>query len=169
MKKISIMLLLGAITFVALSMVYQAGSAQAQTISGESQLLQATTSPTPSVADTATATNETQTASMIEEWDKICVRKIPYTILALPEKATFDVVPPEGPVPTPEHGSSNPNVYTCNSVGVFGGKQVVVCSGPSLYSFTLKVSDGGNSEDFRVDLKACPIKPIHPVEPTAAP
>ncbi len=99
---------------------------------------------------------------MVALWDKVCVKKLPYTILAIPENATFEVVQPEDPLPPVQPGSGNPNVLSFFCVVTFGGKQVVVCIGPEDFAFTLHVTDGGSSEDFTVPLKACPIKRPQP-------
>jgi hypothetical protein len=135
-------------------------SAQAQDV--PDLALQATATPATS-SDSVTAPEGStapgaQEPSMVELWDQVCVRKIPYTILAIPENATFEVVQPEGPLPTPEPGSSNRNELACSNPVTFGGKQVVVCTGPQLFSFDLRVTNGGTSEDFSVPLKFCPIK-----------
>jgi hypothetical protein len=84
----------------------------------------------------------------------------------------IEIVQPEGPLPTPEPGSSNPNELACSNPVTFGGKQVVVCTGPQLFSFDLQVANGGTTETFSVPLKFCPIKSpenYKPGEPTEEP
>ena len=56
--------------------------------------------------------------------DKFCVNKIPYTLLALPDGITFELVTLG---------------ITCSDEGLRGGNQVVSCSGQELSSFDLKV------------------------------
>jgi len=173
MTKISqLALLMGLAVLIAVAAL-SVQSAQAQDVPVPA--FQTTATPTPS-SDSVTVPGNTapeaQAPSMVELWDQICVRKIPYTILAIPENATFEVVQPEGPLPTPEPGSSNPNELACSNPVTFGGKQVVVCTGPQLFSFNLHVTDGGTTEDFPVPLKFCPIKSpenYKPGEPTEEP
>ncbi len=110
----------------------------------------AAVSPAPSTG------SGTQTASVVQVWDQFCVSKVPYTLLALPQDASFDVVQPEGPLPTVMPGYTTASQIACDSVGVFRDKQVVVCRGPQLFSFTLKIS-GAASEDSQVPLKECPL------------
>jgi len=54
-------------------------------------------------------------------------------------------------------GYSTAGQLACVSVGVFGDKQVVMCRGPQLFSFTLKINNAGATEDFQVPLKECPL------------
>ncbi len=117
-------------------------------------------SPAPSTG------NGTQTASVVQVWDQFCVSKVPYTLLALTQDASFDVVQPEGPLPTVMPGYTAADQIACDSVGVFRDKQIVVCRGPQLFSFTLKISSAA-SEDFQVPLKECPLP--HEQAPTEVP
>lgn len=155
MKNPSKILLFGALTLAIVGLAFAPRFVQTQATSRGSVLLQTADTPTPAAgADTGSAPNSgTQTASGVELWDQFCVKKIPYTLLALPKDASFDVVQPQGPLPTVIPGYSTSDM-ACTSVGMFRGKQVVVCRGPQLFSFSLKVS--GASEDFQVPLKACP-------------
>ncbi len=163
MKKLTLLLTIGALMFVAVSVAFASTSAAASETQSEAAfvggapLLQDVT-PTPTVSpDTAAAPDDEAAASMVELWDQFCVRKIPYTLLAIPENATFEVVVPEGTYPTPAPGYFNAPQYACTSVLTINGQQVLVCTGPQLYSFTLRVTDGGTTEDFSVPLKACPL------------
>jgi hypothetical protein len=107
--------------------------------------------------------------SMVEEWDRVCVKKVPYTILAIPETATFSVVAPDGLIePTLEPGTINPEANACQSVLVFDGKQIIVCSGPQDTTITMRVTNGGLTEDFDVPFKVCPLKP-EPKNPPTTP
>jgi serine/threonine protein kinase len=56
--------------------------------------------------------------------DKFCVNKIPYTLLALPEGSTFEVVT---------------SGFKCSDEGVRDNSQMVSCTGQELVSFDLKV------------------------------
>lgn len=95
---------------------------------------------------------------MVELWDSICIRKVPYTILSLSESAAFSVLRADGTVlPTLEQNEEfEPN--NCKSVFAFGGRQVVVCRGEQGISLMIRVADAGVSEDFEVPMKLCPIK-----------
>lgn len=162
MKKTSILLLVSVLTLTLLAFAYV--TAQAETGSDENavSLLQATSTlqvpATPGAQEETQqdTTQGTQIASLVELWDQFCIRKIPYTLLALPENATFELIQPESPLPTPNPVfSANSNEISCTNVGIFRGQQVVVCRGPNNYSFSLQVSDGGAAEEFVVPLKAC--------------
>ncbi len=63
---------------------------------------------------------------IVNEIDKFCVSKIPYTLLEMPEGSTFEGLSPE---------------LICNSEGVNNGTLRVSCRGPELISFDLKVCD----------------------------
>lgn len=174
MKKLALLLTVGALIFVAVSVVFASRSVQAQSaLSGDAQVqdqgvLEApayqafpvTATPGPDDPRVPGATE----VPMVEMRSQFCVRKIPYTLLALPENATFEVIAPYGPVPTPEPGSTNPNEYACSAALILDGKQIVVCTGPNDYSFSLRVMNDGGAEDFPVPLKACPIKKDRPEE-----
>jgi len=158
MKNSSKLLMLGAFTLAVVSaaLVLNPGRAGASASTGVDVL--------PALAPTATAvasqngSQSGQTSSIVQEWDRFCVKKIPYTLLALPQNASYEIVAPEGIAPTTEPGSRNPNEFSCTTAGIFRGRQVVACTGPQSWTFTLRVKDGGSSEDFVVALKGCPIK-----------
>lgn len=156
MKNTSTILLIGAI---ALSVIGAAFALQpGRAAAGEAApVLQ---NATPTAADTgaaqAPAVQGTPTEPQVQIWDQFCVKKIPYTLLAIPENATFEVIQPEGPLPTVRPGYSTTDI-ACESVGIFRGKQVLVCRGPDLWSFNVTISDGGASADFPVPLKSCPL------------
>jgi hypothetical protein len=152
MKTFSKILLLGALTMSMLGAALLLAPSTAGAAPEASDLLQ---QPTPTVKP---ATNQDSTASIAEEWDRFCVKKTPYTLVAIPENASFEVVPFEGTLPTLEPGSNNSGEFSCTVAGIFRGKQVVVCRGPQLTSFTLHVTADGKSEDFSVGLTFCPIK-----------
>jgi hypothetical protein len=121
---------------------------------------QAVDTSTPAVpsgdsASPVPTTSGAQAVSLVELWDKFCVSKVPYTLLALPQDATFSVTQPTGLLPTPIPGYSSADQTACDSAGVFRGKQVIVCRGPQLFSFSLKVSSGGATQDYQVPLKEC--------------
>ena len=154
MKTISKVLMLGAVALTILGAVFAVSPASAGAAPLGSQAVQQQATPTV----TPVSTGQQQTSSLVKEWDRFCVKKVPYTLLALPQNATFEIVPFEGTVPTAEPGSSSPSEFSCSAVGTFRGQQVVVCKGPQLTSFTLRVSSDGSSEDFPVGLTWCPIK-----------
>jgi len=156
MKKTFTWFILGALTLALAAFGFVTAQAKPETAA----LLQATTAATATLpADTNDNNVDSglvvPAASSVVVWDQFCVKKIPYTILALPENASFEVVQPEI-LPTVVPGG-NSNDIACESVGTFRNKHVVVCRGPQLYSFTMHVTDGGTTEDFQVPLKACPI------------
>ena len=159
MKKTFTLLLLGAITLTLLAFAYVSAKAQSGSDGNSALLQQATATPTTPVTGGDNSSNA-QTTSSVEVWDQFCVKKIPYTILALSKNASFEVAQSDAstPQPTPVVGTDNSNEIACSSVGTFRDKQVVVCHGPQLFAFTLHISGDGGSEDFQVPLKACPIK-----------
>lgn len=154
------MLMLGALTLALVGFSF----VTAQAKPGNDTSLQNTAVPTNSPVPTnQSGTNgnnnsglNTAANASVVVWDQFCVRKIPYTLLALSPDATFEVGRLEGIVPTPVV-DSNSNEISCEGVGTFRDKQVVVCRGPQLYSFTLHVNNGGSNgvEDFQVPFKGC--------------
>jgi hypothetical protein len=146
MKKTFTLLTLGALTLTLLAFAFVTAQAKPE----DKALLQTTATPAPSTSDQA------QDASgNIVVWDQFCVRKVPYTLLAIPQDASFEIAQSEeGAMPTPVIGTGNSNEIVCNSVGVYRDQQVVVCRGPQLFTFTLDVS----GEAFEVPLGACPNK-----------
>ncbi|HEY2981982.1 MAG TPA: hypothetical protein VGJ22_12430 [Anaerolineales bacterium] len=156
MKNSSKLLLLGAFTLAVVGaalLLYPGNASASPSIGGE--ILQA---GAPTATAVASQSGQAQTSSIVQEWDRFCVKKIPYTLLALPENASYEIVAPEGIAPSTEPGSRNPNEFSCTTAGIFRGRQVVTCTGPQFWSFTLRVKDGGSSEDFQVGLTGCPIK-----------
>jgi hypothetical protein len=150
--------MLGALTLalVAFSFV----TAQAKS-GNEGVRLQTTAVPTGSPVatdedDGFPGSNNNGAASSVVVWDQFCVRKIPYTLLALEPNATFEIASSNTAVPTQVIGG-NTNQFSCEAAGTFRNKQVVVCRGPQLYSFTLNVHGSNGNEQFQVPLKGCPI------------
>lgn len=167
MKKTFTLLMLGALTLALTAF----GSFNAQAKSeGNIAVLQETATPIPTDEDAnddgTLGLDPTDPNSSVVVWDQFCVRKIPYTILALPENSTFELASQEI-VPTQVVGG-NSNEFACESVGTFRNKHIVVCHGPQLYSFNLQVNDGGTTESYQVPLKGCPIPP-QPEEATVEP
>jgi hypothetical protein len=165
MKKTFTLLMLGALTLALTAF----GSFNAQAKSdGNIAALQATATPIPTDEETNDDANDnnngalgldpTDPNSSVVVWDQFCVRKIPYTILALPENSTFELASESAVVPTQVVGG-NTNQFACESVGTFRNKHIVVCHGPELYSFDLQVNDGGSAATYQVPLKGCPIPP----------
>jgi hypothetical protein len=163
MKKTFTLLMLGALTLALTAF----GFFNVQAKSDGNAVLQTTATPIPTDQDTDDDGNSvldpTDPNSSVVVWDQFCVRKIPYTILALPENSTFELASDQV-VPTQTVGG-NTNQYACESVGTFRDKHIVVCHGPQLYSFNLQVNDGGTTQEYQVPLKGCPI-PQQPEEPT---
>ncbi len=59
-----------------------------------------------------------------EERDRFCVKKVPYTLIALPEGDTYRVLMPG---------------IVCTDAGLKRGVQLVTCTGPQSYSFLLEI------------------------------
>ena len=57
---------------------------------------------------------------------KSCIKKIPYSLVALPPGSTFEIVEPG---------------MTCKDEGLRGGQQQISCTGQQLFSYELKVCD----------------------------
>jgi hypothetical protein len=125
MKNKSILLIAGAMLFALTAIAAVAPQVQAAlgANSPEASVTQVTSSPTatatespPSVETTAVPGGITPvlSTSMVEIWDSVCVKEVPYTILAIPETATFGVIAADGSVrPALEqmvawHENSNP-------------------------------------------------------------
>ncbi len=150
MQTTSKILLLGALTLAVLGAILVLGPISAGAASeGSASVLQ---------QGTGTPSAQKPADSLVQEWDRFCVKKVPYTLLALPENATYEVAEFEGVLPTTEPGSNTPLEFSCTTAGIFRGKQVVVCKGPQLVTFNLKVSSDGASEEFPVGLTFCPLK-----------
>ncbi len=145
-------------SLVALS-VLVAGSLLAMQ-STTSAFAQAVDTPTPvapvgAVASPAPTTSGSQASSLVQLWDQFCVSKVPYTLLAIPQGATFNVTQPTGPLPTPVPGYTTADQTACGAAGVSHGQQVVVCRGPQLYSFGLHVASADATQDYQVPMKEC--------------
>jgi hypothetical protein len=150
MKKTFTLLALGAITLTLLAFAFVTVQAKSE----GNAVLQTTATPTA----LASASSATAASGDVVVWDQFCVRKVPYTLVALPQNASFEVVQSDRAVmPTPIISTGNSNEIACESVGIYRDRQVVVCRGPQLYNITLHVSGDGANEDFQVPLKACPI------------
>jgi hypothetical protein len=148
MKKTFTLLMLGTLTLTLLAFAFVTVQAKPE----DRVLLQTTATPAPS-----TDAQAQDASGSVVVWDQFCVRKVPYTLLAIPQNASFEIVQPEV-IPTPMISTGNSNEIVCDSVGVFRDQQVVVCRGPQLFTFTLNVSGDGASEAFEVPLGACPTK-----------
>jgi hypothetical protein len=149
MKKTFTLLMLGALTLALTAF----GFFNVQAKSDGNPVLQTTATPIPNDQDADEGNpglDPTDPDSSVVVWDQFCVRKIPYTILALPENSTFELASDQI-VPTQTVGG-NTNQFACESVGTFRNKHVVVCHGPQLYSFNLQVNDGGSTEAYQVPL-----------------
>ncbi len=151
MKKTFTLLVLGTLTLTLLAFAFVTVQAKPE----DKALLQATATPGTSANSGNSGPTTSQVASEnVVVWDQFCVRKVPYTLLAIPQDASFEIVKPEGVQPTPIISTGNSNEIVCDSVGVFRDQQIVVCRGPQLFTFTLNVS----GEAFEVPLGACPNK-----------
>jgi hypothetical protein len=115
--------------------------------------------PSESGSATPTALTPVQDASLAVLWDKLCVKKVPYTILAIPSTASFGLVAADGSVVPSIGPGNNPHNSTCKSVLRIGDQLILVCTGRENTSFTLRVTDAGLSQDFSIPLLACPMKP----------
>lgn len=159
MQTTSKALLLGALTLAVLGAILVLGPISAGAASEGSSSAPQRGAPTATPAASGSGSDAQQASEpLVQEWDRFCVKKVPYTLLALPENATYEVAQFEGVLPTTEPGSNTPLEFSCTTAGIFRGKQVVVCKGPQLVSFTLNVSSDGASEAFPVGLTFCPLK-----------
>lgn len=174
MKKTFTLLMLGALTLALTAFGFFNVQAKSE---GNIAVLQATATPIPADEETNDDANDnngslgldpTDPNSSVVVWDQFCVRKIPYTILALPENSTFELASESVAVAPTQVVGGNSNQFACESVGTFRNKHIVVCHGPQLYSFDLQVNDGGTTETYQVPLKGCPIPP-QPEEATVEP
>jgi hypothetical protein len=169
MKKTFTFLMLGALTLALTAFSFLTVQAKA----GNGDVVLQTTpvaSPVPTDADDGIpAVNTNLADSSVVVWDQFCVRKIPYTILALEPNATYEIATGNA-VPTQVIGG-NTNQFSCDAAGTFRDKQVIVCHGPQLYTFTLHINGSNGGEDFQVPLKGCPIPRNESAapQPTAVP
>ncbi|MDO9299749.1 MAG: hypothetical protein Q7T89_00130, partial [Anaerolineales bacterium] len=108
---------------------------------------------------------------VVKETNKACVKKFPYTLVSIPEGATFEPLNSK---------------LTCVKEATSNGKTIISCGGPQLFSYNLKVCvppvvssadlgkcsqdtvfdaanqccvtpppDGAGCAIFQVDLRAC--------------
>ncbi len=70
------------------------------------------------------AASSSCTAPTIEERDRYCVKKVPYTLVAIPLNATYEVL------------SSG---FSCEKQAVVNNEQILACTGKQLYTFDLKL------------------------------
>jgi hypothetical protein len=154
MKKTFTLLALGGLALVLMAFTFVSVQAKPE----GNVLLQATATTTASANGGNNNTGPTAQASAnVVVWDQFCVRKVPYTLIAISQNASFEILEQDGTVmPTPIVSTGNSNEIVCESVGVFRDKQVVVCRGPQLFSFPISVSGDGGTEEFLVPLGACP-------------
>lgn len=61
---------------------------------------------------------------VVKETNKVCVQKIPYTAISIPEGATFESLKPQ---------------FSCALEATSNGKSVISCTGQQLFSFDIKV------------------------------
>ncbi len=87
-----------------------------------------------------------------------CERNVSYGVLSLPASVSFEVSPQAAGV-------------ACTRAETFVGRQIVLCHGPSLSSFNLRVCSGpGACVDAPVNLFQCPPPTLMPTEtPTETP
>ena len=64
------------------------------------------------------------TPPSVEERDKACTKKIPYTFLVMPPGSTWEEI--------------DPGLH-CGDEGIRGGMQMISCTGTPLYSYDLKI------------------------------
>src|SRR5688572_3252395 len=106
MKKTFTLLMLGALTLTLLAFAFVTVQAKPE----DKPLLQATATPGASADSGNSGSTAPQTASEnVVVWDQFCVRKVPYTLLAIPQNASFEIVQPEGVIPTPIISTGNSN------------------------------------------------------------
>jgi len=78
----------------------------------------------------------------VAELSKACIKKVPYTLVALPPGATFEIV-----------GTG----MTCKDEGLRAGKRNISCTGQELTSYNLKVCDPACSAALlETDTGQCP-------------
>ncbi len=157
MKNITLLLLFGILALSLIIPVALAGAASVGSVTSQAATATPATSANTNITNVP-AVQGTPTSPTVVVWDQFCVKKVPYTLLAVAENATFEVKPPDDAVvmPTPNVRTGNTNEIVCESAGIFRGKQVIVCRGPELWSFNISITDGGQSDIFPVPLKACP-------------
>lgn len=63
-----------------------------------------------------------------QERDRTCVRKVPYTLIAIPPDVTYQVISPN---------------FFCADGGIRGGSRLLSCSGPQSFTFLVKVCRPG--------------------------
>ena len=59
-----------------------------------------------------------------EERDRFCTKKVPFTLIAMPEGAIYELLTPG---------------FRCTEGGVHQGMHLITCTGPELHSFELKI------------------------------
>jgi hypothetical protein len=154
MKKI-----LSSILFVALTLLLlgtACGPATGTPAPGGSDTPEAGVSQTPDgtettpVAITDTPGVGTPTGIVVTHEGQFCIDSVAHEILVMPAEASFEIIPVTG-------SSSVPADAVCTSVETLNGKQVVICRGPSLSSFEVKVCTGPDTcAEVPVNLRECP-------------
>lgn len=78
----------------------------------------------------------------VDERDKYCIEKIPYTQFATAPGVTFEAVDPG---------------LKCTDQGIREGSRVIACTGTPLFSYSLKIcSSSCNASALTVDAAKCP-------------
>ncbi|MBI5295537.1 MAG: hypothetical protein HY869_08685 [Chloroflexi bacterium] len=78
---------------------------------------------------------------VVTENDRFCLKKVPYTLIGMPETATYRMLS-EG--------------YSCSEGGIQNGQHLITCTGPMYTLFQIEVCDGGACQNFEFGTTNCP-------------
>jgi len=78
---------------------------------------------------------------VVTENDRFCLKKLPYTLIGMPETATYRMLT-EG--------------FVCSEGGIQKGQHLITCTGPMYKLFQIEVCDGGACQNFEFGTTNCP-------------
>ncbi len=77
----------------------------------------------------------------VTENDRFCLKKVPYTLIGMPETATYQMLT---------------DGFVCSEGGIQKGQHLITCTGPMYSLFQIQVCDGGNCQEFEFGTTNCP-------------
>ena len=78
---------------------------------------------------------------VVTENDRFCLKKVPYTLIGMPETATYQMLT---------------DGFACSEGGIQKGQHLITCTGPMYTLFKIQVCDGGACQDFEFGTTNCP-------------
>lgn len=78
---------------------------------------------------------------VVTENDRFCLKKVPYTLIGMPETATYRMLS---------------DGFICSEGGIQNGQHLITCTGPMYTLFQIEVCDGGACQNFEFGTTNCP-------------